>query len=392
MNHTKDITTEVIELASELIAIPSRAGIDRAEPIVAFVRAWCAENGLPHRVLAVDGVSVGIALTLPASAGPSLCLNACIDTAPLGDEATWQYPPTRGVVDRGRLYGRGAADSKTAAAMFLLLFRDLARKAALATGTLHVLLDADEHTGEFLGVKEFVRSTDPLPRSAWIGYPGNHTIVAGSRGFLRGRVAVSGLAAHTGSKRRKGVNAISRAAALVQLLDDLALPKESDPEFEFGPSLSLTAIQSGAGFSVVPDRCELNVDIRLTPNVGSSVLRALVEGTIQQFDSRRPGPATTQVEWLETWPPFRTGDSDPAILCLRRSAEQTFGRPIPTTVSGPSNVGNYLASLGVAPMAGFGVTYDNVHAVNEWCEIASILPVYETYRSAVLAYLSGARK
>lgn len=390
MKHTNDITKEAVNLACELIAIPSRAEVDSAKPIVAFVRDWCAASGLPNRVLEVNGAPVGIAIRLPAGAGPSLCLNACIDTAPFGDEAKWRCPPMRGVVEQGRLYGRGAADSKIAAALFLLLCRDLARQSSLAAGTLHLLLDADEHSGGFLGVKEFVHSTDPLPKSAWIGYPGNLTIVAGSRGFLRGRVVVFGIAAHTGSKRRKGVNAILRAATLVRLLDDVELPKESAPEFEFGPSLSLTAIRSGGGFSVVPDTCEINLDLRLTPSVGAPALRALVEDTIRQFDRTMPGPTATRVEWLETWPPFRTRDSDPAISCLRGVAEQTFGRPIPSSVSGPSNVGNYLASLGISPMAGFGVTYDNVHAANEWCEIASILPVYETYQRAVLSYLSGA--
>jgi succinyl-diaminopimelate desuccinylase len=197
---------------------------------------------------------------------------------------------------------------------------------------------------------------------------------------------VAGRSAHTGSKRKKGINAISRAAVLIQVLHGLPLPLESDADFQFGPSLTITTIHAGEGFSVIPDRCEMNVDIRVTPNVGANELRRLVEQSVEEFDRTSSSPSATTIEWEESWPAFRVPDDDPAIACLRAAAEPIFHRAIPTTVSGPSNIGNYLASLGVAAMAGFGVTYDNVHATDEWCDTASIQPVYEVYRRAVLAF------
>ena len=34
-------------------------------------------------------------------AGPRYVLDACLDTAPFGDEAAWTHPPTSGVIDGG---------------------------------------------------------------------------------------------------------------------------------------------------------------------------------------------------------------------------------------------------------------------------------------------------
>jgi succinyl-diaminopimelate desuccinylase len=42
--------------------------------------------------------------------GSRFVLDACLDTAPFGDEAAWTYPPASGVIADGWLHGRGSAD------------------------------------------------------------------------------------------------------------------------------------------------------------------------------------------------------------------------------------------------------------------------------------------
>lgn len=50
--------------------------------------------------------------------GPRFVLDACLDTAPFGDEAAWTFPPTSGQIAGGWLHGRGSSDSKAGAAIF----------------------------------------------------------------------------------------------------------------------------------------------------------------------------------------------------------------------------------------------------------------------------------
>jgi succinyl-diaminopimelate desuccinylase len=383
---------EIITLAQALIGVPSRAQTDDPALIVSAISGWCTANGLHAETLSAEtGVDVGAVVTVEGDTdGPSLWLNACVDTAPFGEESKWKYPPTAGVVKDGRLFGRGAADSKTGAAIFLLLMREFKLHPSWCKGRISLLLDADEHTGEFHGVKEFVRRVTRLPNAAWLGYPGNQTIIAGSRGFLRAKINVGGQSAHTGSKRRKGINAVERASQLAVDLERMALPTESIPEFRFGPSLNVTAIHGGEGYSIIPDQCVLNIDIRLTPSISAKQMQQLVQNEIDRFDTRSRAPST-KIVWEDTWPAFRTPDDNPAIASVRVSAEAIFGREIRSSVSGPSNIGNYLASLGIPAMAGFGVTYDNVHATDEWCEIESIMPVYRIYQQAAVTFLSESR-
>jgi succinyl-diaminopimelate desuccinylase len=56
-------------------------------------------------------------------------------------------------------------------------------------------------------------------------------------------------------------------------------------------------------------------------------------------------------------------------------------------VVGPSNIGNFLAQFGIEATAGFGVSYRNLHAADEAAEVASIGPVYDTYREALQTLL-----
>jgi succinyl-diaminopimelate desuccinylase len=44
----------------------------------------------------------------------------------------------------------------------------------------------------------------------------------------------------------------------------------------------------------------------------------------------------------------------------------------PAKVAGPSNIGNYLAKLGIPATAGLGVVYHGLHGTDERIELASV--------------------
>ena len=84
-----DGTDSIVALASALIQRPSRGGIDSPEPVLEEAGRWLATNGLQPRYLTTAaGVTVGLYVRhLGSEPGPILCLDACIDTAPFGDES-----------------------------------------------------------------------------------------------------------------------------------------------------------------------------------------------------------------------------------------------------------------------------------------------------------------
>ncbi|WP_338054086.1 M20 family metallopeptidase [Streptomyces spiramenti] len=381
-------TDSVVRLAQNLVRLPSRGGIDDYGPVLGCVESWLTERGLPHRRLfGADGETVGLLVEVECGRpGRWWTLDACLDTAPYGDESAWTFGPTVGDVSDGWLRGRGAADSKLAASMFCHIAESVQRDAARLSGGLSVLLDVDEHTGHFGGARAFLSDERARrPDGVMIGYPGFDQVVVGGRGLWRAVLTVHATAGHSGSSKSV-VSAVTRAARLVQLLDASALP-EADERFPLPAKLTVTSISGGSGWSVTPDRVDLHVDVRLTPALDGSSAAQLVRSVVAQLDSELPPPAPTQIEEVACWPPFRVPrDAEPAAAILA-AAESLSVRVTPKT-AGPSNIGNLLAGHGVPATAGFGVAYEGLHGTDERAQLAQLPLVHAVYHRTVLQLLS----
>lgn len=379
----------IIELLQALVRTPSRAGEDDLEPVCALVDRWLSERQLRVRqLLSGTGRRVGVyAEVRGQSPGPWTILNATLDTAGFGDPATWSGPPTDARIEGGWLWGRGAADSKAGVALFAELLSGLSREGRFA-GRIGVLFDCDEHSGLFGGARAFFDHPDesgqvPRPDGVFIGYPGMDRIVVGCRGFARTRLRVHGVAAHSGSSRTLGVNAVSRAVALCRQLEQWRLPGPDD-SFPLPAKLTLTGLKGGSdSFSQVPDICEVRADLRLTPGFTAAHAREALATSVAALDADCPTVAPTDVEWQPGWPAYRLPPDHPLVAALREASRETLGTDLPAAVVGPSNIGNYLASLGVPALCGFGVRAEGIHAADERIDLDSLEPVYRIYRAAL---------
>lgn len=379
------VEQSIVDFARDLVRIPSQGGIDDCEPIIEFTHRWLRSRDLAPDVLRHDGKPVAVACHL-GSGEPRYTLNACLDTAPIGDVNTWVAPPTSGEIKDGWLSGRGSADSKAAVSIFSHLFDELKDVETKLVGTLSVFFDGDEHTGRFAGVRSYLESVGAVD-GVMIGYPGNYGIAIGARGFWRATLVVSGTGEHSGARKKPSSNAIVKASALVHALSNAVMPKSTDSRFEPLPKLTITAIRGGNGYSSVPDNCCIGVDLRLTPSFDSKDAESFVTDICARVDRAIRSRRATSVITEETWPPYRLPDDERIANALRISASSVFGKPKPFVVVGPSNIGNFLAAHGVPATCGFGVTYKNLHAPNERIELASITPVLETYRRALQTLL-----
>lgn len=372
------VVRSVVELTMRLVKIPSRAEIDDPGPMFAELDAWLEAHGLTtEMVRSASGEPVALASRVSAPVeGPIYVLNAPVDTAPFGDESAWSRPPLSGEVADGWLHGRGAADCKSGAAIFCHVLAGLRP----ATGTVVALFDADEHSGGFSGVRTFFDTERAA--GVYIGYPGNEEIITGSRGFLRAHVRVYGRAAHSGSRSKFGLNAVSRAAVLIGRLSALRFQAAGDVVFPVPPKITVTGVRGGESFSMVPDTCTVDVDIRTTPSFDQDDARALLTSVVTQFDAE-DADRGCEIEFIDGWPSYKLADDEPLVDALVSSATLALGARPRLAIAGPSNIGNYLAGIGVPATAGFGVAYRNLHAVDEAIEIASIGPVHEAYCSAL---------
>jgi succinyl-diaminopimelate desuccinylase len=377
----------ILELARELIRIPSRAGEDPPQPIVSAIRSWLERHDVATAALHAGGEPVAVMATIEgAHPGPTYCLNACLDTAPFGEESAWQHSPTAAHLEGGRLYGRGAADSKMAVAIFSHLAAELLPAADALQGRLIVLFDCDEHTGGFAGAKAFLAQHTDVA-GVMIGYPGAKEIVVGARGFYRTIITFFGDGGHSGSRTRTGQNAVEKAAHLVDTLRTIDVPDGATSSFPISPSLSVTGIRGGGSFSTVPETCEVMIDARLTPTFDAGAARALLSRAVAEIDQLYAGPAPARLEEHETWPAYRLPRDSRVAGALMSAAERHFNPAPRVDVCGPSNIGNLLAAHGIEATCGFGVGYRNLHAPNESADIEDIPGVFRVYHDAARSLL-----
>jgi succinyl-diaminopimelate desuccinylase len=302
-----------------------------------------------------------------------------------GDGAAWQA--ARDEITGGWMHGRGCSDSKAGAAIFAHIAARVSQAASQLHGSLALLLDVDEHTGSFGGAKAFFADPQAPDRvdGVMIGYPGLDHIVVGGRGVLRVRMHVHGIASHSGGSRATP-SAIAKAAAVIQELHRAELPGPAGPEFPLPAKLTVTAISGGEGYSTVPDLCAFNVDVRLTPAFDDTAAVDLLRSRAAAVDASWPGTQPTQAEITTHWPAFALpGDS--ALRRALLTAASAFGLSTTPKIAGPSNIGNYLAGLGIPATAGFGVDYQGLHGTDERIRLDSIPQVQAVYHQALATLL-----
>lgn len=385
----------VVSLTQELVRAASRGGLDPYDHVSGIVSRWLSANGLPFRELTdeANGKVVGIVCDISGGhRGPRYVLDACLDTAPFGDLAAWRHHPTSGAIENDWLYGRGAADSKAAIAVFLHIARRVRAEAGRLHGTLTLLFDADEHTGNFGGAKRYFSGPDaPQDVSGvMIGYPGTDQLVVGGRGYLRCELTVPGQSGHTGSQRAVGNdNAVERAADLVSVLAKHRTPGPLDLAIDLPPKLTVTGISGGESYSIIPDRCTIKVDVRLTTTFDQSAARRLIEQVAMEVDTRWPRSGETQIVFHESWPAYHLSPQSPIRAALLRAGARHLPEQVMPKVAGPSNIGNYLAGLGIEATAGLGVEYEGLHGTDERISLSTIPSIQATYHEAVLALLNA---
>jgi acetylornithine deacetylase/succinyl-diaminopimelate desuccinylase family protein len=376
----------VIEVARELIAARSQNPGDGEDAAAQVASRFLAELGAEPRIVRSDAGRPSVVATI-GGAGPSLVWNGHIDTVPAGSPDTWSHPPFAGVIDDGRLIGRGAVDMKGAVAAALV-----AAEALLATGTplagsLTFHLAADEELAGTHGT-QVLRDHGLLTQDACIvGEPTDLRIGLAERGGCWITATAYGMAAH-GSQPDRGVNAITSMSRFLLRLDE-AMPETVHPLCG-APSVNAAIITGGSAPNMVPDRCVVDIDRRIVP--GETSPDAVLEPFRAVAEDLRSADPDVRIDLeVREWTEAAEAPADSRVANLARAAiEAETGTPglddgftgitdarfyindasIPTIIFGPG-------SLGVA------------HAADEWVGVDDLATAARAYARIFAAWCVG---
>jgi acetylornithine deacetylase/succinyl-diaminopimelate desuccinylase-like protein len=262
--------TRTQKLLAEIIALPSvnpallpanhvRAGEKR---VTDFLTATAAKAGLDLELQKVfpdrDNLLARLLPTGPVK--QRILLAPHLDTVDIANDE--QLIPT---VRNGRMYGRGACDTKGCVAAMLTAVMELAHSPQRPTHTEVVFVGlVDEEVAQ--GGSHAFSKNGLKADLAIVGEPTLLQVVTAHKGNLWLKLETHGKAAH-GSRPELGQNAIHEMARIVDLLETkyaAQLRKQTHPLLHHG-TVNVGTIQGGVQANIVPSHCSIIIDRRTLP-------------------------------------------------------------------------------------------------------------------------------
>ncbi len=360
--------TPTQKLLCELIALPSvnsgllppghpRAGEKR---VVDFLVATAARSGLEVDLREVFPNRSNLLARLSPSGRVKqrIVLAAHTDTV---DVASDQQLIPR--LKNGRLYGRGACDTKgSVAAMLAAVMQMAAAKHRPRTTEIIFIALVDEETGQ--GGSRALAAEGFKADLAIVGEPTCLRVVTAHKGDLWLKLETRGKAAHS-SKPELGRNAVHEMARIVDLLEtDYAaqLRRRRHPLLGCG-TVNVGAIAGGVQANIVPAHCEMVIDRRSIPGETDAGVRREIRSLLRQHGLRAEVTDCKGAPCL----PLETNPRIPLVHQLLRSVGQAK----------PAGV-NYFCDAAVLARGGIpSVVFGpgdiaHAHTADEWISLASL--------------------
>ncbi|HSW29335.1 MAG TPA: ArgE/DapE family deacylase [Longimicrobiales bacterium] len=281
--------------------------------------------------------ALGVVGTLPGSGGGrSLILDGHVDVVPPGDAALWTHPPFGGVVEGGRLYGRGSVDMKGQLVAGLFALDALRRAGVVLTGDVHLFSVVGEEDGGMGTLASILRGY--RADGAVVMEPTELIVAPAQAGCLNFRVRVPGRAAH-GAVREEGVSALEKLFPVYHALEELERERNrrlgGDPLFaryRTPFAICVGTVHGGDWASSVPDHVAVEGRYGVAPGEEPEAARKEMAATLAAAAAADP--------FLRDHPPVlewwggrflaaRTEPTHPLVESLRGAAAAVLGRDVP---------------------------------------------------------------
>ncbi len=308
---------------------------------------------------------------LAGSGGPDVLLVGHTDT--VFDEGTAADRPFR--IEGDRALGPGVSDMK-GGLLFGFFAVELLREAGFdGFGTITYVCNPDEEIGSpFSG--PVIRDLAPASDFAFVleGARENGDIVSARKGVTDYRVVVTGRSAHAGVEPERGRSAVLQAAHTTVRLQEL---NGRWP----GVTVNVGLIRGGTRTNVVPDECELEVDLR-SPELAS--LEA-TEAEIERICAEIHVPDVSVKIHRDGWHrPMERSEAAGRLADLAAAVASELGFELHDAATGGASDANTTSAAGTPTLDGLGPVGGDDHSPREWIELSSVAP-----RIALLAGIIG---
>lgn len=314
---------------------------------------------------------------------PHFCFAGHSDVVPVGEG--WQADPFAAEVKDGMLYGRGAADMKSAIAAFVTA----AARIGKPKGSISLLITGDEEGAAVNGtvkVLEWLKERGEKIDHCVVGEPtssgqAGDTLKIGRRGSINFKLMVKGVQGHVGYPQ-KAKNPIPALAELVTQIATHKLDKGSE---HFDPStLAFTSVDVGNdATNVIPGEARAAFNIRFndkhTPDSLTNWVKDRAE--IIAKESGCEITVTSQTSGVS----FLTAPGKFTQLISDTIAGITGQVPFFSTSGGTSDA-RFIKD--VCPVVELGLAGATMHKADECVPVSEIAALTDIYAALLTAYFA----
>lgn len=333
--------------------------------------------GLDVTLQTVDGDRANVIAALPGvDSTATVILEAHLDTVP-ADPATMAVHR-----EGGRIYGRGACDTKGSLAAMVGALDRLRRLPGPRPTVL--LVGAVDEEYIMRGARLLAASL-PSADAVVIGEPTSLLPARAHNGFIRVSVEVRGTAAHS-SRAEMGTNAIVQAGRLVIELDaGLGHRLRTASTSIAGPALlSATMISGGIAPNVIPDQCTIWFDRRVSPHMNPQAALDELRSEIDAICARTSIDAVVN-EPLAALGGLDTSRHSLAVRAACQAASTVLARDIESIGVTYSTDACCFYERTDLPCVVLGPgSIDQAHGDVEWVDLDEVVAARDVYVQLVL--------
>jgi len=375
----------LVALLSQLVAIdsvnPAYAPSSNEKAIAELIQDLLLRWNIPFDTQPVWPNRANVIARLPGSGRGRLLFEAHMDTASIDNMTIDPLTPR---CEGGRLYGRGACDTKGGLASMLYALNLVRQAGSPPASTILFAATVDEEHA-FRGVSHLVASGLSAD-GAVVAEPTDLNVVVAHKGCLRWRITVRGKAAHS-SKPQLGVNAIVNMMHLVEAIEqDLVVHlADTDHPLLGPPTLNIGTIRGGTQVNMVPQACSIEIDRRLLPGETRDTVWEEFQRVLDHQQALHGSiDVVMEAPTLEDWP-LETDPRADVVAVAEQACRQVLGNarrigvPYGTDASKLSRAGVPSIVLGPGSI-------DQAHSSVEFVAIDQVVQAAEIYARMMLGF------
>lgn len=375
---TTDIDRDlVVDLTRQLIRFQSTNPPGNEEEPARWLASRMEALGLEAEIQQLEPDRANVIGRLRGTGEGHLVFTGHLDVVPPGGQE-WEHGPFDADLVDDRIYGRGSADMKGGVAAMVAAAAALVCDGFRPSADVVIACTAGEEAGMMGAAAMVERRSLEGSRYLVVAEPSDLDVFIGEKGVLWLRVRALGRTAH-GSMPWLGVNAVSYMARLIPRLEEYPFPWEESALLG-KPTLSVNVIEGGNKTNVVPDVCEISIDLRTVPGQDHQSIIASVRSMAEELARDYDPGLRVEIDVENDKGPLETEPEDALVTAMVESVARVRGA---TPEPGGVTYGTDAAYLGPGfniPMVICGPGAPGMaHQPDENVEVAQLVQAAQIY-------------